>query len=332
MAQGNEKSLARKSRVRVSATRGNPEARQLFQGWEAPRRGGNQEQVATQPETANLDLTAPRTWRSKPVLMFRRFAENPVFLRDLGWKYTPPLFGILSRRKAQAIVALTVVLGLSGLTIWLERRWEGSGVFTLVVFSGIGYIALLVRSSVTGITAWQRDRDLRCADELILTGLSAEEFAEAKVFARGFVFVAGGVFLSAVALAAVAWCLVSPSFDNLIYFENLSEVTNIVSIILIAPALITNLYLKTLRLGLRKRTPIFRALTAVAVWVLAIPAAILGIAGMISMMAELTHGEVYPWIAFLLAMQVPIFWLLVYAGYRELVADIRKVYLEASAE
>jgi hypothetical protein len=272
--------------------------------------------------------------RGRPVSLLRRFLDNPVFLRDLGWRYYPPLFGRIPRKQAQVTVGVLLFGGVFAGALYLNHRAPGAGPLVLWVFAGIGFLALLVRSIITGLRAWQSDRDFKTVDELILTGMSAEEFAAAKVFARGFVFVVGGLMLCLVALGSLLWMALFPSNNMPLEINDWRLVFVLVPLLLLFPALLTNFYLRMLRLGLREGFVLHRAALSITWWLAVLPTVL----GLFMAFVVLLAGRVDPddavpiLIGIMVWLLVPSFWFLSLTCYRDLVAEIRRLYLRAGGE
>lgn len=272
--------------------------------------------------------------RGCPVSFLRRFLENPVFLRDLGWRYYPPLFGRIPRKQAQAAVGVLVFGGVFAGALYLNHRVPGAGPLVLWMFAGIGFLALLVRSIITGLRAWQSDRDFKTVDELILTGMSAEEFAAAKVFARGFVFVVGGLMLCFVALSSLLWMALFPSHNMPFELTNWRLLSALLPVLLLFPPLLTNFYLRMLRLGLREGFVLHRAALSIAWWLAVLPVLLGLFMVFVVLLLERVdpHDGVPVLIGVMLWLLVPAFWFLSLACYRDLVAEIRRLYLRAGGE
>ncbi|MEQ8821404.1 MAG: hypothetical protein RLY93_14270 [Sumerlaeia bacterium] len=252
----------------------------------------------------------------------RRFFQNPIVLREIGWAYSPPVFGRIPRRRAQAAIALGIVLVLAGFALWAESKIRDGGIYVLFFAALMWALALLVRSIISSLNAWSKERDRQKLEELILTRLSPEEIAEAKVFARGFHFIAGGWIVAFLGLAGLSLGLARGTIPG-------EEIAVFALMFLTFPPIITNLYLRMLRAGLRGRFAIFRVLLSLILWLGVVPLAQVMLAAFLlySMdeLADVPHQAqgIVELLAAYIGMQTLAMWCFVMVAYRRLTAEVQ---------
>jgi hypothetical protein len=260
----------------------------------------------------------------------RACLDNPVFLRDLGWAYYPPLFGRIPRKEAQFVSAAVIFFGILTLVLYAEARHPGAGPLILWLFAGIGFAVMIPRSLISGIQAWQTEREFQTVNELVLTGMTAREFAVAKVFARGFVFVVGGLLLALLALIPLVWSLLAPSLDLPFGRARGAQLAIVVAAILLAPALLSQFYLRMLRIGLRGRMLVFRALLSGLWWFVLAPVLTLLYFFILTPFALRVDLPIEHLVALFLWVLLPAFWMLTLACFRALVSEIESHYRAAA--
>lgn len=256
--------------------------------------------------------------------------DNPVFLRDLGWAYYPPLFGRIPRKKAQFASAALIFFGILIFVLYAESRHSGAGPLILWLFAGIGFAVMIPRSLISGIQAWQTEREFQTVNELVLTGMTAHEFAVAKVFARGFVFVVGGLLLALLALIPLAWGLLDPTLDMPFNQAKGHELAIVVAAILLAPAMLSQFYLRMLRVGLRGRMLVFRALLSGLWWFVLAPVLTMIYFVLLAPFTFRVNLHIGHLVAVFLWVLMPAFWMLTLACFRALVTEIETHYLAAA--
>lgn len=265
--------------------------------------------------------------------MLRRTFDNPVLLRDLGWKYYPPVFGRIPRLWVHLGVGTVLFATPPALAILLEiHAPRSAGPLILFAFALLGWSLILLRSILTALFAWRRERELHVLDELILTGMTPADFASARIFARGFPFVAGSLLLGVMGFAGVLWlCLMEKNLldEGILYAVGISG-----AVCLLIPLFITHFYLRLLRIGLRRGFALFRLARSVLWWGILFPLLLLVPVFALVFVQRLVNPRDRLLIEYFLyaALCVPAFAMMVVVAYRNLLYDIERFYLQDAEE
>ncbi|MBI5154867.1 hypothetical protein HZA57_06490 [Candidatus Poribacteria bacterium] len=261
----------------------------------------------------------------------RGFFDNPVVLRELGWAYYPKVLRRFPRLPFQVGAVLAILLLSAWAVAYFEVRHRFGHV--LLIIEGVLAGALLpARWIPTGLNAWNQDRDLRLAEELVLTGMTPRDFAAARVFARGFPLLLGSVLAAIVFVAGVIWTfLAESSTPHPIHGEDRRALFILCCAAAIHPILAFDLYLRVLGVGLRRGHLAMRGGLAVLGWLAVRFGPVFLFAALMIGFAEMTSGfnDVTVPFARFAVLLVPGYALTCYVSYQRLLGRIGAEYLSA---
>jgi len=270
----------------------------------------------------------------------KKLLMNPLVLRDLGWAYRRPFLGLIPIKTLTFWTVFALTVTILSIAIWLEvENGGGAGGMALVGFASLFLFLLLLRCPFAAATSWSKDRELHVLPELILTGLTAEEFAQAKIFARGFVFIGGSIAMSVLYGSGLVWVSVLDSSYFHIYDDDFLPWAMIHSWMMIAmPLIISCTYMRLLRLGLTGTIIWIKCAVGFILWGVSIPflwflhgVFMLLIANeQLYYFLDFSIGFVYLFGLFYALMFIIFFVSMIIASYRVLLNSIAALYLAAT--
>jgi len=197
--------------------------------------------------------------------------ENPVLLRDIGWKYAPPFLGFIPRKYAQAGFILFIV-GL--IYYFFYYLYDNSSQFedAIIAFGGLSLaagICALGLSAVSSLRAWKNEREMNYLVDLIMTGMDLRTLAHGKILARGFPIFASTLFFCS---NLFFFIIILNDLYSVINYNDPSRFDDreILTSLLLIIAMIVHLtafivYLDGMRISLLKKWVFFKLLKSILV-------------------------------------------------------------------